>query len=123
MLLFARELCGHSIVVLNKINQIMACVCLQNYPNIPSLLPEVWPEVLQNLYKANELTFENTLFVHMLLCDCRYNWDFLLPVLRTLFMCLFKLQYVVIVMPADGEQCKLIASSLGLSFNFRVCSF
>lgn len=101
-----RELSGHSIVVLNKTNQLIACVCLHNYPNIPAILPEVWPEVVRNLYKANELTYENTLFVHMLLCDCRYNWDFLYLIMRTMFMCMFKLQYVAIVMPPDAEKCR-----------------
>lgn len=102
-----RELSGHSVVVVNQLHQIIACVCLRSYPNIPALLPEVWPEVFQTLYGTAEHSFENTLFVHMFLCDRRYNWDFLVRVFRTLFLCVFRLQYVVMVMPPAADQCKL----------------
>lgn len=84
------------------------------------MLPEVWPEVFQYFYKANELTFENTLFVNLLLCDVRYNWDFLRFVLRSLFMCMFRLQYVVIVMPPDCEQCRLLTNSEAIVL-FSLC--
>lgn len=108
MCVIRSELSNHSVVMENDNEQIVACVCLRNYPNIPSVLPEVWPEVFARHYHVPDMQLENTLFIHMLLCDARYTWDVVTSILRSLFLCLFRLKFIVMVVLPNCDNCQYI---------------
>lgn len=88
----------------NNDGAIVACMCLRNYPNIPSVLPEVWKEVFALHYYVADLQFENTLFIHLILWDERYAWEWVTYVLKSLYLNIFRLQYVVIVILPGCEK-------------------
>lgn len=90
----------------NDAEQIVACLCLRNYPNIPSVLPEVWPEVFARLYHLPDVNVENTLFIHMLVCDIRYNWNIVVNVIRSMYLCIYRLKFVVFVILPNCERGK-----------------
>lgn len=81
--------------MLNQNDEIISCLCLREYPNITSIHPEEWPKVLNRHYKLNSMTPENTLFVHLFMWDIRYNWNMLTYYMKSLYLCMFRLQYIV----------------------------
>lgn len=103
------ELSNHSLVMENDCEKIVACLCLRNYPNTPSILPEVWPEVFAKLYNLPDLNVENTLFVHLLVCDIRYSWNIVSNCIRSLYLCLYWLKFVVIVVLPNCDQGEQLA--------------
>ena len=67
------------------------------------MLPDSWKDWLHKLYKLEDLTYENTLFVHLLVSDPRYQFHYLGCVLKSLFLNEFRLKYIVIVAPPNIE--------------------
>lgn len=100
---FCRECSAHQLVMENHNDEIMACMCLRTYPNIPAILPELWKEVLSKYYNLGTIDFENTLFIHLMLWDKRYNWEWITYMLKTVFLCMFRLQNVILLLPAGCE--------------------
>lgn len=116
-----RELSSHSLVMVNTEGAVIACLCLRNYPNIPSVMPEAWPHVLSHLYLISDLNHRTALFVHMLVCDVRYTWEPLSNLLKTMFLSLFQLQLVVLfVLPGCEKGLIISFSQSGFQLN-AVC--
>lgn len=87
----------------NYSDEIMACLCLRNYPNIPAVLPELWKEVLAINYTLGSIDFENTLFIHLMIWDQRYDWEWITYMLKTVFLSMFALHNVILLVPAGCE--------------------
>lgn len=79
---------------------ITACLCLRTQPNVPI---ETWLEFVSHKSSLGKLTAENTLFVHLMLWDKRYKWEWLIRMLRTMYLSVFGLQYVVICLRPGYE--------------------
>lgn len=87
----------------NQSGQLIAAISLRNYPLIPAVWPEIWLECIQNHYRLNDVNYENTLFVHLLLWDQRYDWEFLGLLLQSQFMARMRLQCIIMVAPPMTE--------------------
>lgn len=97
--LYIRELSGRSVVMENVKNELIAVISLRNYPNIPALLPDIWQDWMIQHYRLFDLNYENTIFIHLLIWDRRYNWEFLSYILKSQFLNSVKLQNIVLIAP------------------------
>lgn len=117
-----REFSSHRLVMLNTNNEIISCFCLREYPNIVSILPESWPQVLKRHYNLNSMTPENTLFVHLFVWDLRYDWNVLIYYMKSVYLCMFRLQYIVFVaLPGTPYGYCCIIDFWKLVLTFSVC--
>lgn len=113
------ELSAHRLVMENIDGELTACMCLRNQPNVPI---DRWTEFVSHKRSLCKLTVENTLFVHLLLWDKRYKWDWLMCMLRTMYLSVFGLQYVVICVYPGSESIEGFMTELVGKFVHQICS-
>ncbi|XP_037914170.1 cilia- and flagella-associated protein 61-like [Hermetia illucens] len=105
------ELCPHSVVIEDVSRQIVGFLCLNNYPNISALSPEVWTDWMKHHYKLTELQYQNTLFVHYIVWKNTLRSDCLHAYLEDLFLNCVKLEYVCLVAPANDAGISFVKNS------------
>nr|XP_033324717.1 uncharacterized protein LOC117219588 isoform X2 [Megalopta genalis] len=89
-----------SVVQWNEKHDLVSGICLCNYPNVPAVTPEDWPSWQRTLYGAEDVTERNTLFMHFLAWDHRYNADrFFEELMNGLFAIAPYLLHVILVNP------------------------
>lgn len=101
--------------MVNQEEDIIACICLRAYPNISALPPSEWTDWTNEHYEISDLNSENTLFIHLLVWDPRYNWKFLGYLLKTIFLNQANLFYIVLVSPPNHQSSILKINFLFLS--------
>ncbi|XP_052123419.1 cilia- and flagella-associated protein 61 [Frankliniella occidentalis] len=93
------ERCVLSLCQLNVLGEVVACLCLSNWPLCPALHPAASPEWLNPLYDLH-LGATSTLLVRLLVWDARYMVTCAHLLLYSVFVTLPALDQVVIVVPA-----------------------
>ncbi|XP_034179175.2 cilia- and flagella-associated protein 61 isoform X2 [Osmia lignaria lignaria] len=88
-----------SVVQYNANRDIVSGICLCNYPNVLSVIPKDWPCWLNTLYRLENVTERNAMFVHFLAWDKRYIGHFFEALLTGVFDIAFYLQHVILVVP------------------------
>ncbi|XP_012344888.2 cilia- and flagella-associated protein 61-like [Apis florea] len=83
----------------NEKGEIVSGICISNYPNVPSVIPEDWMNWLYTLYRVQQVTEKNSMFVHVLVWDARYTGHFFEKLLSGLFDVTSYLEYILIVIP------------------------
>ncbi|XP_031787384.1 cilia- and flagella-associated protein 61 isoform X2 [Nasonia vitripennis] len=96
----------------NEALEIVSAMFLCNYPNVPVLLQADWPTWMNRLYGLENATAANTLFVHFLVWDDRYERDFLGELLTATFYEAAFCDYVVLVLPAGIEPANAIREEM-----------
>ncbi|CAK9824741.1 Cilia- and flagella-associated protein 61 [Anthophora retusa] len=88
-----------SMIQYNEKRDVISGICLCNYPNVPSLSPDVWINWLYTLYKVQDVTEGNSMFVHFLAWDRRYTGNFFEELMTSIFDSASNLQHVLLVLP------------------------
>ncbi|XP_076629845.1 cilia- and flagella-associated protein 61 [Colletes latitarsis] len=88
-----------SVVQCNEKRDVVSGMCLCNYPNVPSVIPQDWPAWLDTLYGLENVTERNSMFVHFLVWDRRYTGHFFEDLLTGLFDVASYLLHVILVLP------------------------
>ncbi|XP_076759809.1 cilia- and flagella-associated protein 61 [Xylocopa sonorina] len=88
-----------SMVQCNEKREVVSGLCLCNYPNVPSVIPEEWPHWLRTLYRVENVTESNAMFAHILLWDKRYTGRFFEDLLTGFFDVASYLLHVILVVP------------------------
>ncbi|CAL7938183.1 unnamed protein product [Xylocopa violacea] len=88
-----------SVVQWNEKREVVSGLCLCNYPNVPSVIPEEWLYWLHTLYRVSNVTESNAMFVHILVWDKRYTGRFFEDLLTGLFDMASCLLHVMLVVP------------------------
>ncbi|XP_076395466.1 cilia- and flagella-associated protein 61 [Megachile rotundata] len=88
-----------SIVQCNEKRDLVSGICLCNYPNVLPVIPRDWLCWLNTLYRLENVTERNALFVHFLAWDKRYTGHFFEDLLTGLFDIASYLQHVMLVVP------------------------
>ncbi|CAK9809305.1 hypothetical protein ANTQUA_LOCUS5981 [Anthophora quadrimaculata] len=83
----------------NEKRDIISGICLCNYPNVPSLSPDEWINWLYTLYKVQDVTEGNSMFVHFLVWDKRYTGHFFEELTTSVFDSASYLQHMLLVLP------------------------
>ncbi|GJQ85053.1 hypothetical protein Trydic_g3715 [Trypoxylus dichotomus] len=86
-------------MVLEQHQNLVAAICVNNYPNIPSIAPWTWEEWLPKKYRMEKATSRNSLWVHLAVFERRYKHIFLVALLQALFAKCPHVQFVFIVIP------------------------
>lgn len=85
----------------------LAIVCLHIYPNIPSILPELYQDWYNALYAAERNTLQNSLWIHYVTYDIKYEKEFFLPVLQKTFTTFWDVNIIGMVVPPGQIKKKL----------------
>ncbi|OXU32045.1 hypothetical protein TSAR_004343 [Trichomalopsis sarcophagae] len=96
----------------NEALEIVSAMFLCNYPNVPVLLQADWPTWMNRLYGLENATAANTLFLHFLVWDDRYERDFLGELLTATFYEAAFCDYVVLVLPAGIKPANAIREEM-----------
>lgn len=91
-----------SVLALSQLNaeeELVACLCLSNWPPSPGVHPSASPEWLSLLYEL-QLSPAATLLVRLLLWDGRYALACARLLLHSVFVTLPALEQLVLVVPA-----------------------
>lgn len=94
-----RDTCHISMCIENTDDEVVAFLCLNGHPNVPSIPPWEWNHWLYNIYHLDLLNPRNTLWVHLALCDVSYTFAFMRPLLSSVFAGQPFLEYIVLVIP------------------------
>ncbi|GJQ86024.1 hypothetical protein Trydic_g14968 [Trypoxylus dichotomus] len=80
---------------------VVGCLCVNNYPNVPSIPPWYWKPWASQIYKMNRLSPRNSLWVHFAACDSRYTSVFLFKMLEYMYERCYYVKYIILVVPPN----------------------
>lgn len=82
-------------------HNIVGCMCVNNFPNVPSIPPWAWTCWAQNLYNLSYVTPRNSLWVHFAAFNFMYTAVFLYRMLEYMYEKCFLVKHIVLVVPPN----------------------
>lgn len=82
----------------NETEQIIGYISCENHPNISAIDISTWYDWINRHYKCTDITYENIIFIHLLLWDPRYPIDEIVKhFFSSIFMNYVKLDYICLI--------------------------
>ncbi|KAF5296312.1 hypothetical protein FQA39_LY12529 [Lamprigera yunnana] len=95
----AIDTCFLPLCIKDEVENPIAFVCLNDYPNVPSIPSWEWSSWLHNIYQLDMVTPRNSLWIHLVVCDKRYVFTFTEPLLKSIFGEHPFLEYIILLIP------------------------
>ncbi|KAK9753849.1 Cilia- and flagella-associated protein 61, N-terminal domain [Popillia japonica] len=86
-------------LVLEDHKNLVAALCVNNYPNVPSIPPWAWQHWMASKYRMEKCNSRNTLWIHLAVYDREHRHDFMVPMVLALFTKCSYVQHVIMVIP------------------------
>lgn len=100
-LIFNRHLCYITLILENERKEVVAAICVNNYPNVPSIPPWHWQKWLYHKYRMERANPRNSLWVHLVAFERTYRLTFLAPLLQALFAKCSFITFIFFVIPPN----------------------
>lgn len=91
--------CYIAAVMEDEEQNIVGCLCVNNFPNVPSIPPWEWTSWASNLYNLNFVSPRNSLWVHFAAFNFHYTSVFLYKMLEYMFERCYFVTYILLVVP------------------------
>ncbi|KAI4464446.1 cilia- and flagella-associated protein 61 [Holotrichia oblita] len=82
-------------------HNIVGCLCVNNYPNVPSIPPWAWGAWAQRLYNLSYISPRNALWVHFAAFNFMYTSVFLYKILEYMYEKCFFVKHILLVVPPN----------------------
>ncbi|XP_043268614.1 cilia- and flagella-associated protein 61 [Venturia canescens] len=92
-----------SLVQVNEEERIVSNVSLCNFPNVPSVPPNDWLAWITRHYEVPGVNEKNTLFIHLLVWECRYDEEFIKMMLNDIFLSTSHCLHVIMIVPPGAK--------------------